>query len=114
MPGNSSLAARLFAAGADGLVSTPANVFPRLFTDLWNACQAQQQQEAARLGEIVKTLCGILTLPTGPSGIKCALELRGICRRYTLSPWPQAGRGEEEKIRQILDRVEADLGKTGA
>lgn len=109
MPGNSALAARLFAAGADGLVSTPSNVCPQLFARLWNACQGQQEHEVARLSEIVRTLCGILTLPTGPSGIKCALELRGVCRRYTLSPWPQAGREEEEKIRQILDRVEVDL-----
>lgn len=114
MPGNSGLAARLFAAGADGLVSTPSNVCPRLFIQLWNACQAQQKEEAARLSEITKTLCGILTLPTGSAGIKCALELRGICRRHTLSPWPQASREEEAKIRQILDRVEADLGGTAA
>jgi dihydrodipicolinate synthase/N-acetylneuraminate lyase len=109
MPGNSALGARLFAAGADGLVSTPSNVYPRLFVKLWNACQAQQKEEAARLSEVIRTLCGILTLPTGPAGIKCALELRGVCRRHTLSPWPQAGREEEGKIRQILDRVEVEL-----
>ena len=110
MPGNSALAGRLFAAGADGLVSTPANVCPRLVVELWNAAQSRNEPETARLSEIVKTLCGILTQPTGSAGIKCALELRGVCRRYTLSPWPQASRDEEEKIRQILDRVEAELG----
>jgi len=111
MPGNSALAAHLFGAGADGLVSTPSNVCPQLFVRLWNACQARQKKEIARLSEIIKTLCGILTLPTGTGGIKCALELRGVCRRHTLSPWPDAGREEEEKIRQILDRTEAELGK---
>jgi len=111
MPGNSALAARLFAAGADGLVSTPSNVCPQLFVQLWNACRAQQREEVTRLSAVIKTLCGILTLPTGPGGIKCALELRGVCRRHTLSPWPEAGREEEEKIRQILDRIEAELGK---
>jgi len=110
MPGNSSLAARLFAAGADGLVSTPSNVQPALFVNLWNACQSGQLQEADRLSEIVKTLCGILTLPTAPAGIKCALELRGMCQRHTLRPWPVASREYEETIRQILDRVEAALG----
>ena len=82
--------------------------------ELWNAAQSGNASETARLSEIVRTLCGILTLPTGSAGIKCALELRGVCQRHTLSPWPQAGREEEEKIRQILDRVEADLGGTGA
>lgn len=114
MPGNTALAARLFAAGADGLVSTPSNVCPRLLVEMWDACQGRNESETARLSEIVKTLCGILTLPTGSAGIKCALELRGVCRRHTLSPWPQSSREEEEKIRQILDRVEADLGGTGA
>ena len=109
MPGNSVLGARLFGAGADGLVSTPSNVCPQLFVKLWNACQAQRKDEAARLSEIIKTLCGILTLPSGSAGIKCALELRGVCRRHTLSPWPEAGREEKEKIRQILDRVEAEM-----
>ena len=114
MPGNTALAARLFAAGADGLVSTPSNVCPRLIVELWNACQGRNEPELARLSEVVKTLCGILTLPSGPAGIKCALELRGVCRRHTLSPWPQASRDEEEKIRQILDRVEAEPGGKGA
>jgi 4-hydroxy-tetrahydrodipicolinate synthase len=113
MPGNTALAARLFAAGADGLVSTPSNVCPRLLVELWGACQSRNEPETARLSEIVKTLCGILTLPTGSAGIKCALELRGVCRRHTLSPWPQANREEEEKVRQILERVQADLGGTG-
>ncbi len=111
MPGNSSLGARLFAAGADGLVSTPSNVCPELFVRLWNACQAGQKDEAARLGEIVKTLCGILSLPTGAAGIKCALELRGIARRHTLSPWPESAREEEEKIHQLLERVDAEMGR---
>lgn len=111
MPGNSALATRLFAAGADGLVSTPSNVCPRLFVDLWKACQARQESQVARLNEIVKTLCGILTLPTGAAGIKCALELRGVCRRHTLSPWPEAGGEDEAKIRQILDRVETALAQ---
>jgi len=111
MPGNSALGARLVAAGADGLVSTPSNVCPQLFVKLWNACQAGQKDETARLAEIVKTLCGILSLPTGAAGIKCALELRGVCRRYTLSPWPESAREEEENIRQILDRVEAEMGR---
>jgi dihydrodipicolinate synthase/N-acetylneuraminate lyase len=105
MPGNSALGARLFNAGADGLVSTPSNVCPDLFVKLWNACQAQQKDEIVRLGEIIKTLCGILALPTGSAGIKCALEIRGVCRRHTLSPWPEASHEEEGKIRQILDRV---------
>jgi len=109
MPGNSALGARLFASGADGLVSTPSNVCPELFVKLWNACQAGQKDEAARLGEIVKTLCAILSLPTGAAGIKCALEVRGLCRRHTLSPWPEAGCEEEEKIRQILNRVDAEM-----
>jgi len=109
MPGNSALAARLFSAGADCLVSTPSNVYPQLFVRLWNACQAQQKNEVNRLSEIVNLLCGILTLPGGPAGIKCALEVRGICRRHTLSPWPEAGREEEAKIRQILGRIDTDL-----
>lgn len=111
MPGNSALGARLFAADADGLVSTPSNVCPQLFVKLWDACQARQTEEAARLREIVKTLCGILTLPTGSAGIKCALELRGVCGCYTLSPWPQASRDEQEKVRQILDRVDDQMNQ---
>jgi len=114
MPGNSALASRLLAAGADGLVSTPSNVWPRLFVDLWNACQAQQESQIARLDKTIKTVCGILTLPTTVAGIKCALELRGICRRCTLSPWPEAGPEEEAKIREILEDVQAELGGNAA
>ncbi len=111
LPGNSLFAARLIRQGADGVVSTPSNLFPEIFVDLWRRCQAQQWEQVAQMDrELLPVIIGLLDLlPTGAASIKGLLELRGICRRHTIRPWPEAGEAELRVMGEALAKVEAAI-----
>jgi len=109
LPGNTALAARLFKEGADGVVSTPANLFPELFASIWRLCELGRWSEVERLDtEVVPSVVKLLDLlPTGAASIKGLLSLRGIFGPYTASPWPEAGDTDLESMREALARVDS-------
>lgn len=111
LPGNSLFAARLIHRGANGVVSTPSNLFPEIFVDLWRRCQAQQWEQVAQMDrELLPVIIGLLDLmPTGAASIKGLLELRGICSRHTMRPWPEAGEAELRVMGEALAKVDAAI-----
>ncbi|MGQ9553527.1 MAG: dihydrodipicolinate synthase family protein [Anaerolineae bacterium] len=109
LPGNSSYAWELFQAGADGIVSTPANVMPELVENLWQAHLTGDQERGEKLRQALVLLCGILQQPNTAGGVKAALELKGICSRRTVHPWPQAEPEHMERVSEIIRSVEAML-----
>lgn len=90
LPGNSALAPALLAHGADGVVSTPSNILPEPFVDLWRWQRAGRTDLVRRLeAEVFPAVTGLLTLaPTGAAALKGLLEIEGVCRRHTVAPWP--------------------------
>jgi dihydrodipicolinate synthase/N-acetylneuraminate lyase len=113
LPGNSAFAARLFRCGADGVVTTLANVFPRLFVSLWRRHLEGNVAAVDRIDtRVMPKLVELLgVLPSGAASIKGALEVLGVCRRFTVRPWPQAGDPELAKIRGLLNEVETRLAE---
>ncbi len=111
LPGNSRLAGRLYAHGADGVVSTPANVHPEPFVAMYRAAMEGRFDRVAELDQtVVPPLADLIErLPTGAASIKAAFELKGWAGRHTVPPWPQAGDQEMETIRQALAAVESSL-----
>jgi dihydrodipicolinate synthase/N-acetylneuraminate lyase len=105
------LATKLFRDGADGVVSTPANIFPDFFASLWKLCQHQQWEEAEKLdSQLVPLVVKLLDLlPTGAASIKGLLSVRGVCGPYTMPPWPEAGKSELNAMRQTLQGVDASI-----
>jgi dihydrodipicolinate synthase/N-acetylneuraminate lyase len=111
LPGNSGFAADLIAVGADGVVSTPANVYPEPFVQLMAGIRRGDTDEALApvvrtLGEIVKLLS---VLPTAASAVKCALEVKNICSRQTTPPWPMADEEDMVKMRNLLVEIDGKL-----
>lgn len=109
--GNSSVACRLFQAGAEGMVCAPANVMPGLAVDLYRRHGQGKVDAARKLSCCLSELCKIFKCPTTCGGIKVALELQGICSRCTVCPWPQAGKQDEEEVSKILSRVKRMYSK---
>jgi len=103
--GNSSIAYKLFKAGADGIVCAPANVMPKLCVDLYQNYSRENMEVVRKLSNALSELCRIFRYPTTCGGIKVALELQGICSRRTIRPWPQANGKDEEEVKKILDKV---------
>lgn len=108
LPGNSGHAARLFRRGADGVVSTPANLFPAPYVDLWRSHQQGLVERVDRLDrEIIAPSVALLdAMPNAAAAIKAALEVRGVCGRQTMPPWPTAGIIDVERIRPQLAAVD--------
>lgn len=107
LPGNSLFAAGLFRAGADGVVSTPANLFPGPFVDLYRSfCEGRMDVVDRIDRELIPLLGKLLTvLPTGAGSIKAALELQGVCARHTVSPWPEASESDMLDMKKLLDET---------
>jgi 4-hydroxy-tetrahydrodipicolinate synthase len=111
LPGNSQFAARLIRLGADGVVSTPANLFPDLFAVLWRLCREQQWDRVEQLDrDLVPRIVKLLDLmPTGAASIKGLLKLRGTCQKYTVPPWPEAGEEDLKVMREALAKVDSEI-----
>ena len=116
LPGNSLFASRLYRAGADGVVSTPANLFPAIFVDQWRRHREQRLDEAASIDRdlmpLIVDLLGLL--PTGAASIKGLLEVRGVCRRHVMPPWPEASEVDLRVMREALVKVDAAIAASGS
>ncbi len=113
LPGNSALAARLFEAGADGLVSVLSNFMPELLVALYRAHRGGESERRDACGRVVADLGAVLSCPTTAGGVKCALELIGIGHRRTVRPWPQAGAEDEAKVCDLLARAREQVEAEG-
>jgi len=107
LPGNSALASRLLAAGANGFVPAPANIKPEPAVALYSAHCRGDEMLAQEMGRCLGKLNEILSHPTTPGGIKMALEVLGVCSRRTFRPWPQADAEDERIVRGVLEVVDA-------
>ena len=81
--------------GCVGGVTACANVIPRAFVDLYNAYQAGNLEEAARLQALVEPLRQAFSLATFPSVVKEAMNMSGMQvgrSRRPVGPMPEEAR----------------------
>lgn len=109
LPGNSSLAARLLARGADGLISVLTNFAPDLVVAMYRAHRGGDLQRRDRCAEIMTLLSAVTTHPTTAGGVKCALDILGYGDSQTVHPWPRAGNEDRAGIRRLLVEAEARM-----
>lgn len=95
-----------YAVGGHGGVPGGANVWPRLFVDLYESLVAGNGGRVAALVIQAKLLSQIYEVGTMPGrivvGIKAALAARGICRAAVASPFEQLDEGQHRRIRDIV------------
>jgi 4-hydroxy-tetrahydrodipicolinate synthase len=94
--------------GCVGAVTACANVIPRAFVDLYNAYQAGNLEEAARLQALVEPLRQAFTLATFPSVVKEAMNLAGLKggrSRRPVGPMPEEARTKLKAVMSKLDEA---------
>jgi 4-hydroxy-tetrahydrodipicolinate synthase len=108
--GSESSLAEAIEMGADGGVTGGANIAPRLLVDLYGAAV---KGEADRVAELRSSLQHLRNIYQGGEyaagtirGLKCALELLGICSGRMADPH----RGCDEAQRQLIARELVELG----
>jgi dihydrodipicolinate synthase/N-acetylneuraminate lyase len=93
--------------GASGGVNGGANMFPKLYVDLYNASVDRNFEKIKALQEKVLSISAtIYTVGQFGSsylkGLKCALSLLGICDDFLADPFHRFREEEREKIKAIL------------
>lgn len=93
--------------GASGGVAGGANIFPKLFVDLYNAASAKDVDRVRALQERVMKASSLLYgvghhNSSFVKGVKCALSLMGICGDTLAEPREPFNAADRERIRASL------------
>jgi dihydrodipicolinate synthase/N-acetylneuraminate lyase len=109
--GPEELLAEAVLLGGHGGVCAGANIFPRLYVDLYNAAAAGDIAAARKLHEKVMSIS--MTIYSAGSfrstilkGIKCSLGLMGICSDFIAEPFHRFREPQKQRIREYLERLE--------
>ncbi len=98
--------------GGHGAVAGGANLFPRLFVDLYDAAVDKDLERIAYLREKVMLLNNtVYTVGKHTSrivkGIKCGLSVMNVCRDYVAFPLRKNGPEERKKIEYYINELMA-------
>ncbi len=96
--------------GGHGAVAGGANIFPKLFVDLYNASIEKDLDKIALLrSKVMKINDTIYNVGKHNSriakGIKCALSVMNICNDYMAMPLRQHGKEDRKKIELYMKEL---------
>lgn len=100
--GDDNLTMPLVAAGAVGVISVVANVFPQPYSDMVRAALAGDLGRARKLHYSLMDLTNLLFAEGNPAGAKAALQLLGICEGTVRLPLVEAS---EVLVNKIAERM---------
>jgi dihydrodipicolinate synthase/N-acetylneuraminate lyase len=103
--------AEFVLTGGHGGVNGGANLFPRLYVDLYEAARNQNLSRVNILQEkvmqISSTIYGIGNYGSSYlKGLKCALSVKGICSDFMAEPFHKFNAPERKKVEEALSRIE--------
>lgn len=105
--GPESLLAEFTLFGGHGGILGGANLFPKLFVDIYNSACEDDVQKCRKYQDIVIEISTSLYSVGGfLKGIKCAMELMGICRGLPAEPLHPLNEKEQKKIQSELERLQ--------
>lgn len=111
--GPEEMMASVVLMGANGGVAGGANLYPRLFVDLYEAAFYKNIDKVhelqAKMMAVGNNLYNIGRFGSSYiKGLKTALNLKGICSDILAQPFHSFLDPEKEKIRQALLKLESD------
>jgi dihydrodipicolinate synthase/N-acetylneuraminate lyase len=108
--GPEELLADAVFAGGHGGVNGGANLFPRLYADLFLAARAGNAARVRELhGQVMRISDNLYRIGRHPSaiikGIKCALSLLGVCGDFMAEPFHRFREPERQKVCELLSEL---------
>jgi len=108
--GPEEMMAEVVLMGAHGGVNGGANMFPKLYVDLYKAAAAQNMAEVKRLQSIVMQISATIYSvgSFGSSylkGVKCGLSVLGICNDFLASPFNKFDEEHRNWIRLAIENL---------
>jgi len=103
--------AEFVLTGGHGGVNGGANLFPRLYVDLYNAARDKNLIKVKILQEKVmqvsSTIYGVGHYGSSYlKGLKCALSIKGICNDFMAEPFHKFKEPERKRIEEALSKIE--------
>ena len=100
--------------GAQGGVNGGANIFPKLYVDMYNAAAAHEVDKLNALQETIMYISNTIYKVGryGSSylkGVKCSCSLLGICSDYMAVPYHCFNAPERRKVQEILEKLGANV-----
>lgn len=108
--GPEELTAEAVLLGGDGGVNGGANMFPRLYTDMYDAAVRRDLDKVLELQEKIMIISNSIYKigKYGSSylkGVKCSCSLMGICSDFMASPYHRFRREERLKVQKVLESM---------
>lgn len=108
--GPEEMTAEVVLLGAAGGVNGGANMFPKLYVDLYNAAVAKDVEKVKVLQEKVMQISRLIYTQGnyGSSylkGVKCALEVLGLCNGHLASPYKKFDGEAKKRIEAALQEI---------
>ena len=108
--GPEELMAEAVIFGGHGGISGGANLYPELFVSLYNAAKSRNMEKVLHLQKQLFVLrrlysCGQYS-STFIKGVKCALNIKGICSDCMAEPFNAFQLPERKKVARLLDEFE--------
>jgi 4-hydroxy-tetrahydrodipicolinate synthase len=114
--GPETLLADAVKLGAHGCVGGGSNVWPQLLVDIYNAAVRHNDQRVAFLQQLLLEMGEIYQVGTYATGvirgIKCALELLGICSGRMADPFAPCDASQREVVEDELRKLRLLGGKS--
>ncbi|MDD3077767.1 MAG: dihydrodipicolinate synthase family protein [Paludibacter sp.] len=108
--GPEEMTAEMILLGADGGVNGGANLFPKLYVDLYNAAQSKDLEQVRTLQQKVMQISTTIYSngKYGSSylkGLKCALSVAGICDDFLAMPFSRFDEEHRAKIKEAMNNL---------
>lgn len=109
--GPEEMMAEVVLMGAHGGVNGGANMFPKLYVELYNAAVAKDVNKVRELhAKVMQISSTIYTVGSYGSsylkGVKAGLSVLGICNDFLAAPFKKFDEAHKEKIRLAIENLE--------
>lgn len=111
LSGDDSLTLALVAMGADGVISTGANLIPAQMVSIVKGVLEGRLEEARSVNMKIMEILKLFFEQGNPPGIKAGLHIRGFCQNILRLPLVPVTRNLYERMQAELDDL---LGECGA
>ncbi len=108
LSGDDSLTLPLMAMGADGVISTGANLIPKEMCQLVRFAYEGKMPQARKVHYRIMELLKLFFEQGNPSGIKAGLAIRGFCENTLRLPLVPATDNLYQRMEEALDRLASE------
>ncbi|MCX6199065.1 MAG: 4-hydroxy-tetrahydrodipicolinate synthase [Bacteroidetes bacterium] len=101
--GDDNITLGLIAYGFDGVISVAGQAFPKIFTEMVRKSLANDMPEARKLHYKLNHITDMLFAEGNPAGVKCALEILGVCESHVRLPLVPVSKELKNKIHKAIN-----------